>query len=93
VREPAWDLVDLGDRRVLTVDGQPHVTRYSERVVRALIERKGIRRTPPYLSYKETAGPLLGRCSGISVAGARGLRVLEVGCSGHMTEYLVSAPR
>ncbi len=93
--EPAYRLVDLGDRRVLTVDGREHATRYSERVVRMLVERKGPRRAPPYLAYKETRGrhflgPLFRYLGG---RGARGLSVLEVGCSfGHMTEYLAEQP-
>ena len=35
--EVDYHLVDLGDRRVLTVDGRQHVTTYSERVVRMLM--------------------------------------------------------
>jgi len=95
MNEPSYHLMDLGDRRVLTLDGREYPTRYSERVVRMLIERKGVRRAPPYFSYKETRGPhflgplfryLRGR-------GAKDLSVLEVGCSfGHMTEYLAEQP-
>ncbi len=93
--EPSYRLVDLGDRRVLTVDGREHATRYSERVVRMLIERKGARRAPPYFSYKETRGrhflgPLFRY---LRARGASGLTVLEVGCSfGHITEYLAEQP-
>jgi SAM-dependent methyltransferase len=89
--ESSYRLVDRGDRRVLTVDGQEHETVYSERVVRMLIDRKGPHRTPPYLSFKDTRGrhflaPLL---SYLRARGATGLRVLEVGCSfGHITELL-----
>jgi len=93
--EPSYRLVDLGDRRVLTVDGREHATRYSERVVRMLIERKGARRAPPYFSYKETRGrhflgPLFRY---LRTRGARNLSVLEIGCSfGHMTEYVAEQP-
>lgn len=93
--EPSYRLVDLGDRRVLTVDGREHATRYSERVVRMLIERKGARRAPPYFSYKETRGrhflgPLFRY---LRARGARNLSVLEIGCSfGHMTEYVAEQP-
>jgi len=93
--EPSYRLVDLGDRRVLTVDGREHATRYSERVVRMLIERKGARRAPPYFSYKETRGrhflgPLFRY---LRARGARDLSVLEIGCSfGHMTEYVAEQP-
>ncbi len=93
--EPAYRLTDRGDRRVLEVDGREYVTRYSERVVRMLIERKGPARTPPYLSYKETRGPhFLGPLfRRLRARGARGLRALEIGCSfGHMTEYLAEQP-
>src|SRR5256885_8725704 len=55
--EPPYRLTDLGDRRVLTVDGREYATAYSARVIRMLIERKGLARTAPYLSYKETRGP------------------------------------
>ena len=93
--EVPYRLVDLGDRRVLTVDGRDHVTRYSERVVRMLIERKGARRTPPYFTYKETRGdhflaPLFRHLRARRVTA---LSVLEVGCSfGHITEYLCEQP-
>lgn len=86
-----YRLVDLGDRRVLTVNGTPHVTTYSERVVRLLIERKGPQRAALYFPFKETRGrhflaPLLAYLRRL---GASGLSVLEVGCSfGHITECL-----
>lgn len=87
----AYRLVDEGHRRILSVDGRDYVTEYSEHVVRMLIERKGIQRTPPYLSYKGVRGPLfLGPlfCY-LRRRGITDLRTLEVGCSfGHMTEYL-----
>jgi len=93
--EPEYRLQDLGDRRVLTIGGQEHATRYSERVVRMLIERKGARRAALYFPYKETRGrhflaPLFAFLRG---RGARDLSVLEVGSSfGHITEYLAEQP-
>lgn len=90
-----YRLADLGDRRVLTVDGREHVTAYSEQVLRMLIERKGARRAALYLPFKESRGrhflgPLFRYLRG---AGARDLSVLEVGCSfGHITEYLDEQP-
>jgi SAM-dependent methyltransferase len=93
--EPSYRLADLGDHRVLTVDGRDYATRYSERVVRMLVERKGPARAPQYFAYKETRGhrfldPLFAYLGG---RGARDLRVLEVGCSfGHITEYLAERP-
>ena len=95
MNEPAYRLVDLGDRRVLTLDGRDFETCYSERVVRMLIERKGVRRTPPYFGYKDTRGrdflgPLFRY---LRARGHTRLSVLEVGCSfGHMTEYLAEQP-
>ena len=92
---PAYRVDDLGDRRVLTVGERTYSTAYSARVLQMLIERKGLRRTPPYLSYKETRGrhflgPLLGY---LRRRGARDLRVLEVGCSfGHITHFLAEQP-
>lgn len=93
--EPSFRLEDLGDRRVLTVDGRPYETRYSARVVRLLIERKGARRAPLYFPFKETRARLyldpLVRY--LRARGAHGLSVLEVGSSfGHMTEYLAEQP-
>jgi SAM-dependent methyltransferase len=93
--EPPYRLEDLGDRRVLTVDGRKYTTKYSARVIRMLVERKGAARTPPYLSYKDTRGrffldPLFAY---LRARGARDLSVLEVGCSfGHITEYLAERP-
>jgi len=93
--EPPYTLTDLSDRRVLVVGGREYVTRYSARVIRMLIERKGVARTPPYLTYRETRGPhFLGPLvRRLRARGASGLRTLEVGCSfGHMTEYLAEQP-
>ena len=93
--EPSFHLADLGDRRVLTVDGRAHETRYSARVVRLLVERKGARRAPLYFPFKEERArlfldPLLRY---LRSRGARDLSVLEVGASfGHMTEYLAEQP-
>jgi SAM-dependent methyltransferase len=95
VGDAAYCLTDHGDRRVLVVGGREYVTRYSARVIRMLIERKGVARTPPYLTYRETRGPhFLGPLvRWLRARGARGLRALEVGCSfGHMTEYLAEQP-
>ncbi|HKB24970.1 MAG TPA: class I SAM-dependent methyltransferase [Methylomirabilota bacterium] len=88
--EPPYALADLGDRRVLAVAGREYVTRYSARVVQMLIDRKGVQRTPPYLTYKETRGPRFLRpvFAHLRRRGVGDLRVLEVGCSfGHLTEY------
>lgn len=90
-----YRIVDLGERRVLAVDGREYPTRYSERVIRMLIERKGARRAPLYFDFKETRGPhfLDPLFRWLRAHGARGLAVLEVGCSfGHMTEYLAEQP-
>jgi len=93
--EPSYRLVDAGDRRLLTVDGQEYSSRYSERVIRMLIERKGARRAPAYLHFKATRGahflgPLFRH---LYARGITGLSVLEVGCSfGHITEYLAEQP-
>jgi SAM-dependent methyltransferase len=93
--EPSVGLEDLGDRRVLTVDGRRYETRYSARVIRLLVERKGARRTPPYLTYRESRAPLFldPLLRYLRGRGARDLSVLEVGASfGHMTEYLAAQP-
>lgn len=93
--EPRYTLSDLGDVRVLAVDGREYRTYYSERVIRLLIERKGPHRAPLYFSFKETRGrhflgPLFAY---FDTRGIRGLRVLEVGCSfGHITEHLNEQP-
>jgi SAM-dependent methyltransferase len=93
--DAGYRLADLGDRRVLTVDGRSHVTAYSERVVRMLIERKGPRRAALYFPFKETRGrhflaPLFRYLRRL---GAGGLSALEVGCSfGHITECLTEEP-
>ncbi len=90
-----YRLTDLGDHRVLTVNGRAYSTRYSERVVRLLIERKGPVRAPLYFPFKETRGPLFLEplfCY-LRDRSVHGLSVLEVGCSfGHMTEYLAEQP-
>ena len=91
----AYSIEDLGDRRVLTMNGVTYApTRYSKRVIEMLIERKQ-ERAPLYFPFKDQRAPLylepLFRW--LRAHGARGLRVLEVGCSfGHMTEYLAEQP-
>lgn len=88
-------IVDLGDHRVLETGGRRYPTRYSARVIRLLVERKGLRRAPLYFDFKETRGhhflsPLF---TYLRARGAGQLRVLEVGCSfGHMTEYVAEQP-
>ena len=90
-----YRLVDLGDRRVLTVEGRAHETGYSERVVRMLIDRKGPERAARYFAFKETRArhflrPLLRY---LREQRAERLSVLEVGCSfGHITEFLAEQP-
>ena len=89
--EPQFAIRDLGGERVLTVAGVEHRTRYSERLIRLLIDRKGLERAPLYFPFKETRGrhflgPLM---THLRARGAGGLSVLEIGCSaGHITEYL-----
>jgi SAM-dependent methyltransferase len=93
--DTGYRIVDLGDRRVLDVGGREYSTVYSERLIRLLIARKGVARTPPYFGFKESRGPhFLGPLFRyLRQRGARGLRVLEVGCSfGHLTEYLCEQP-
>ena len=68
-------IVDLGDRRVLETGGRQYPTRYSARVIRLLVERKGPRRAPLYFDFKETRGrhflgPLFAY---LRARGARGL--------------------
>ncbi len=70
-------------------------THYSERVIRMLIERKGVDRAPLYFPFKAERAPrfLAPLFRYLRTRGAGGLRVLEVGCSfGHMTEYLAEQP-
>jgi len=86
-----YTITDLGRQRILSVDGKEYRTHYSARVIRMLIARKGIHRTPHYFAFKETRGrrfldPLFQH---FQQEGIDGLKVLEVGCSfGHITEYL-----
>ena len=93
--EPSYRLLDLGDRRVLSIGGREYETRYSERVVRMLIERKGVHRALLYFPFKETRGhhfldPLFRYLRSL---GVKDLSVFEVGCSfGHMTEYPAEQP-
>jgi SAM-dependent methyltransferase len=90
-----YAIEDRGSERVLRVHGREHRTYYSERLIRMLIERKGVDRAPLYFPFKETRGRhFLERL--FTYLGTRGvapLTVLEVGCSfGHITEYLNDQP-
>lgn len=92
---PRYTIQDLGAERLLTVDGREYATYYSERVIRMLIQRKGIHRAPLYFPFKTTRGRhFLERLfRGLAARGLGNLRVLEVGCSfGHITEYLNEQP-
>jgi SAM-dependent methyltransferase len=90
-----YDIADHGDHRVLRIGSRHYRTHYSEGVLRLLIERKGIDRTPPYLEYKATRAPnFLGPLfAWLRARGLCRLSLLEVGCSfGHMTEYVAEQP-
>jgi len=90
-----FTLQNLGAERRLTIGRAEYRTYYSERVVRMLIERKGLERAPLYFPFKETRGRhfLERLLRYLAARGARDLRVLEVGCSfGHITEYLNDQP-
>jgi SAM-dependent methyltransferase len=90
-----YSIADLGDHRVLTVDGRDHPTHYSTRVLQMLVDRKGPARAVRYLSFRRERAPLyLGPLfAWLHARGARDLAVLEVGCAfGHMTEYLADRP-
>ena len=90
-----YTIEDRGSERVLRVGGREHPTYYTERLIRMLIERKGVERTPLYFPFKETRGRyFLERLfTYLAARGAAGLAVLEVGCSfGHITEYLNDQP-
>jgi SAM-dependent methyltransferase len=93
--ELKYSIEDLGDRRVLTMEGKTYApTRYSKRVIEMLIERKQ-ERAPLYFPFKDERAPLyLGPLfRWLRTRGARDLSVLEIGCSfGHMTEYLAEQP-
>jgi len=82
---------DRGSERVLRIGEREHHTYYSERLIRMLIDRKGLDRTPLYFPFKETRGRhfLEQLFTYLVSRGSAALRVLEVGCSfGHITEYL-----
>ena len=54
----SYSIEDLGDRRVLTMNGVTYApTRYSTRVIEMLIERKQ-ERAPLYFAFKEQRAPL-----------------------------------
>jgi hypothetical protein len=79
----AFRIEERGDRRVLWVGDRPSVpTHYSERVIRMLIDRKGVDRAPLYFPFKAERAPhFLGPLFRyLRARGATGLRVLEVGC-------------
>ena len=60
-------ILDLGDRRVLETDGRQYPTRYSARVVRLLVERKGrtVRRSTS-TSRRRAGSTSWARCSPFS---------------------------
>jgi len=90
-----YSIEDRGGERVLRIRDREHRTYYSERLIRMLIERKGVDRAPLYFPFKETRGRhFLERLFAyLAARGSTSLAVLEVGCSfGHITEYLNDQP-
>jgi hypothetical protein len=51
-----FGLEDEGTERVLSIAGRRYRTYYSERLIRMLIQRKGLARAPLYFPFKETRG-------------------------------------
>lgn len=95
MESPPYTIRDFGDERVLAVGGKEYRTHYSERVIRMLIERKGLHRAPLYFPFKVTrGGHFLDRLfAALAARRLTDLAVLEVGCSfGHITEYLDDQP-
>jgi SAM-dependent methyltransferase len=91
----SYAIEDRGSERVLKIREREHHTYYSERVIRMLIERKGVDRAPLYFPFKETRGRhFLERLfTYLAARDSSPLTVLEVGCSfGHITEYLNDQP-
>ncbi len=93
--DDGYSIQDVGRERVLVVGEREYRTHYSERVIRLIIDRKGLERAPLYFAFKEDRGRhFLERLFAyLRTRGASALRVLEVGCSfGHITEYLNDEP-
>jgi len=84
-----WEIKDLGDERVLLVEGVEHRTKYSQNIIERIIKRKGIHRTPDYLTHRVVRTRDLSKLFVKLNETSKGLKILEVGCSaGHITEYL-----
>jgi len=47
-----YAIKDLGDVRILDIEGKEYRTYYSERVIELLIQRKGLARAPLYFTQK-----------------------------------------
>jgi len=88
-----YEIRDYNNERVLIINDQEYRTNYSRKLIEAIIERKGIDRTPKYLTHKSERSIYLQLLFDYLNKKASGLRVLEVGCSsGHITEYLNDQP-
>lgn len=85
-----YQIIDSGDKRILIFGGNRYETVYSRKLIELIIERKGLARTPEYFVHKEKREYLLlPLFNYLNSHGYKGLRLLEVGCSGgQFTELL-----
>ena len=84
-----WTITDLGDERILAVDGVEYKTNYSQNIIERLINRKGAQRASLYLTFQDVRTHHLLTLFRKLNTSTEQLRVLEVGCSaGQITEYL-----
>mgnify|MGYP000477528121 CR=1 FL=1 len=89
-----YQIKDKGSRRVLVIGDKEYETDYSERIIKLIIERKGLERTPDYFTYRESREYILRPLfEYLNSKNYRNLKVLEVGCSaGHFLEFLNNQP-
>jgi len=89
-----YQIKDDGNKRVLVIGDKEYETDYSEEIIKLIIERKGLARTPDYFDYKENREYILRPLfEYLNSKNYRNLRVLEVGCSaGHFLEFINNQP-
>ncbi len=77
-------------RHFACVNGRKYETDYSKAIIELIVKRKGAKRLPLYLNYREIRGPKVSALLDQMCRDGRKISVLEPGCSaGHISEAIL----
>ncbi len=88
--EQKWSYDIRDGRAFVTLDGKRYATDYSLKIIELIVRRKGAKRLPLYLGYRETRGPKVTELLNNMARENKNIAVLEPGCSaGHISEIML----